>query len=248
MELKSLLLERSRKMWEEFIPHISVDCVVFGFDQSALKVLLLRLKDQDLWAIPGGYLKKDESLDVSASRILNERTGARNIYLEQFQVYGNLKRSEGFFEGYPDDLWHKQRFVSIGVYALVNYTDVSPVVDDFSDRCEWRDIHELPQLMMDHRQILDEALLTLRRQLNYKPIGYNLLSEKFTMPELQKLYEIILGRKLNRGNFYRKILRFGILEKLNESRKGGAHKAPDLYRFDQGKYQEALREGLQSEW
>lgn len=248
MNLKSQLIERSRKMWEEFIPHISVDCVVFGFDQSALKVLLLRLKDQPLWALPGGYVRRDESFTVSATRILKERTGAPDIFLEQFEVFGDLNRSEGFFEDYPDDLWHKQRFLSVGVYALVNFTDVTPVVDEFSDRCEWCDISELPEMMMDHRHILDEALLTLRRQLNYKPIGLNLLADKFTMPELQKLYEIILGKKLNRGNFYRKMLRFGILEKLNESRKGGAHKAPDLYSFNAVHYNEALKNGLQSEW
>jgi hypothetical protein len=102
--------------------------------------------------------------------------------------------------------------------------------------------------MMDHRSIFDKALLTLRKELNYKPIGFNLLPEKFTMPELQKLYEIILGKKLNRGNFFRKMLRYDILIKLDESRKGGAHKAPDLYKFDIEKYQTALKDGLKEGW
>jgi hypothetical protein len=102
--------------------------------------------------------------------------------------------------------------------------------------------------MMDHRAIFDKALITLRKQLNHKPIGYNLLPEKFTMPELQKLYEIILGKKLNRGNFYRKMLRYDILIKLHEIRKGGAHKAPDLYQFDIEKYQLALENGFSEGW
>ena len=102
--------------------------------------------------------------------------------------------------------------------------------------------------MMDHEDIFNAALLQLRRDLNYKPVGYNLLPEKFTMPELQKLYEIILDKKLNRGNFYRKMTRYAILEKLNETRKGGAHKAPDLYKFDEEKYKAALANGLQESW
>ena len=122
------------------------------------------------------------------------------------------------------------------------------VVDEISDACEWKSINELPDLMMDHRYIFDKALITPRKQLNHKPIGYNLLPEKFTMPELQKLYEIILGKKLNRGNFYRKMLRYDILIKLDEIRKGGAHKAPDLYQFDTEKYQLALKNGFSEGW
>ena len=248
MSLRDLLVDRSKTHWQENMPHLSIDSVVFGFDKSSLKVLLTKLKDHDLWGLPGGYVKKDEGLKAAAERILKERTGAENIYLQQFHTFGEPNRSEDFFTDYPDDLWHKQRFISIAYYALVNFSDVSPVTDEFSDSCQWCDISDIPNMMMDHRQILDKALVTLRKQINYKPIGYKLLDEKFTMPELQKLYEIILAKKLNRGNFYRKMLRFDILEKLNESRKGGAHKAPDLYRFDMEKYQSALRNGLQSEW
>jgi len=248
MELRQLLEEKSQQNYLIYLPNLSIDCVVFGFYNASLKVLAVRLKGQSLWGLPGGYIQKEEDVDSAANRILQERTGAANIYLQQFRVFGNLNRSEGFFEGYPDDLWHKQRYVSIGYYALVNFSEVNPVMDLFSDACEWLDVQDLPEFMMDHRLILDKALSALRKQLNYKPIGLSLLPEKFTMPELKKLYEIILGKTLNRGNFYRKILRFGILEKLNESRKGGAHKAPDLYRFDHIRYKEALKNGLQSEW
>lgn len=248
MELKKLIEETSEANYHNYLPHLSIDCVVFGFHQSSLKVLVLKLKDQPLWGLPGGYVRKEESLNDAATRILQERTGATDIYLQQFRIFGELNRSEGFFEEYDENLWHKQRFVSVGYYALVDFEKVTPIVDVFSDACQWKDVDDLPDFMMDHRYIIDKALVNLRKQINYKPIGLNLLPEKFTMPELQKLYEIILGKKLNRGNFYRKILRYDILEKLHESRKGGAHKAPDLYRFDEEKYRDALKNGLQSEW
>lgn len=248
MDVKKIIEEKSDEAWKIYLPQLSIDCVVFGFNDASLKVLITKIKDQHLWALPGGYVLKNESLIDAANRILFSRTGAENIFLQQFKVFGDLNRSEGFFEEYPDTVWNKQRFISIGYYALVDYSQVNLVIDEISDACEWKDINELPEFMMDHRAIFDKALLTLRKQLNHKPIGYNLLPQKFTMPELQKLYEIILGKKLNRGNFYRKMLRYDILLKLDESRKGGAHKAPDLYQFDLEKYQNALRDGLSEGW
>ncbi|KGO92266.1 NUDIX hydrolase [Flavobacterium subsaxonicum] len=248
MSLKKLLEKKSEVLWQENIPHISIDCAVFGFHESSLKVLLTKLKDQPLWSLPGGYMSKEEDLKEAAGRILNERTGAEDIYLQQFKVFAKVNRSEGFFEEFDNSLWHKQRFISIGFYALVAYTDVVPVVDEFSDGCEWVDINALPEMMMDHREIFDKALVTLRRQLNYKPIGDKLLPEEFTMPELQKLYEIILDKKLNRGNFYRKMIGYDILDKLDEPRKGGAHKAPNLYKFNAEKYTTALKNGLKEGW
>ncbi|WP_395063168.1 NUDIX domain-containing protein [Flavobacterium sp.] len=248
MEFRKIIEEKSATAWEIYIPNLSIDCVVFGFHDTTLKVLVTKIKDQNLWALPGGYVLKTENLRDGASRILYDRTGAKDIYLQQFRVFGDLNRSEDFFEGYPDTLWNKQRFISVGFYALVDFSQVNLVVDEISDACEWKSIDELSDFMMDHKSIFDKALLTLRKQLNHKPIGYSLLPEKFTMPELQKLYEIILGKKLNRGNFYRKMLRYDILEKLDEIRKGGAHKAPDLYKFDVKKYQVALKNGLNEGW
>jgi len=248
MDLKTLLRERSQEAWNTYMPGISIDCVVFGFHGGMLKVLLIKVKDQKLWGLPGGYIKKTENLKEAASRILKERTGAQNIYLQQFRVFGDLDRSEGFFEDYEDTLWHKQRFISVGFYALVDYSQVQLMLDDISNACEWVSIDALPEFMMDHQNIFDYALATLRRQLNYKPIGYNLLPEIFTMPELQKLYEIILDKKLNRGNFFRKMTGYDILEKLEESRKGGAHKSPNLYKFDLQKYETALKNGFKEGW
>lgn len=248
MEFKEILEKQSAESWKKYIPTLSIDCVVFSFHENVLQVLTLKMKDQDFWGLPGGYVKKEENVDDAAIRILKDRTGTENIYLQQFYTFGNLKRSESAFEDYDDSLWNKQRFVSIGYYALAEYSNVNLVVDEYSSACNWQSIESLPLFMMDHRVIFDKALLTLREQLNNHPIGYNLLPEKFTMPELQKLYEIILGKKLNRGNFYRKILRYDILTKLDESRKGGAHKAPDLYSFDLEKYNVALKEGLKGSW
>lgn len=248
MDFKKIIEEKSAEAWEKYIPNLSVDCVVFGFHDVTLKVLVTKLKDKNVWALPGGYVLKEDNLNEAANRILYQRTGAENIYLQQFKVFSDLNRSDGIFEDFADTLWNKQRFLSVGFYALVNFNHVNLVMDNISDACEWVSIEELPDFMMDHREIFDKALETLRRQLNHKPIGYNLLPEKFTMPELQKLYEIILGKKLNRGNFYRKMLRYDILEKLEESRKGGAHKAPDLYKFDVEKYQLALKNGLNEGW
>jgi hypothetical protein len=248
MDFKKIIEEKSDKAWGMYLPHLSIDCVVFGFHDATLKVLVVQMKENNLWALPGGYVLKTENIKEAASRILQQRTGAVNIYLQQFRVFSDLNRSEGFFESFDDTIWNKQRFLSIGFYALVDYSQVNLVVDEISDACEWKSIDELPELMMDHRAIFDKALITLRKQLNHKPIGYNLLPEKFTMPELQKLYEIILGKKLNRGNFYRKMLRYDILIKLDEIRKGGAHKAPDLYQFDVEKYQLALENGFSEGW
>ncbi|MBC7605887.1 MAG: NUDIX hydrolase [Burkholderiales bacterium] len=248
MEFKKIIEEKSEKAWGMYLPHLSIDCVVFGFHDATLKVLVVQMKENNLWALPGGYVLKTENIKEAASRILQQRTGAANIYLQQFRVFSDLNRSEGFFESFDDTIWNKQRFLSIGFYALVDYSKVNLIVDEISDACEWKSIDELPELMMDHRAIFDKALITLRKQLNHKPIGYNLLPEKFTMPELQKLYEIILGKKLNRGNFYRKMLRYDILIKLDEIRKGGAHKAPDLYQFDAEKYQLALQNGFSEGW
>ncbi|MBB5638203.1 ADP-ribose pyrophosphatase YjhB (NUDIX family) [Pedobacter cryoconitis] len=241
MELDQRIIEKSKWMWEKCLPHISVDSVVFGFHENQLKVLLVKTNSVQSWLLPGGYVLKNENLQDAAQRVLFERTGAERIYLQEFGVFGALNRSEEFFAAYQDDLWYKQRFISAGFYALVDYTEVNVTADEFSESCEWRSIDDLPELAMDHQLIYTNALTVLRQQLSYKPIGQNLLPERFTLPELQKLYETILGKPLNRGNFYRRIMRFDILVKHEDLRKGGAHKAPFLYSFDPLKYHESLQ-------
>lgn len=238
---------------EKYLRHISVDCIIFGFHENELKVLLLNALYAGQWALPGGFVLKDEHMDDSAKRILEERTGVHDVFLQQFHVFTAPDRStkkinQQFFKESTgtilEDSWMFDRFITIGYSALVDFTKVQPVADGFSTACEWHSIDKVPTLILDHRNILDKALEHLQLQLNYQPVGYNLLPEKFTMPELLKLYETILNRPLDRRNFQRKIISTGILKKLDETKKGVAHKAPFLYKFDLRKYKQALKGGM----
>jgi 8-oxo-dGTP diphosphatase len=238
---------------ENYLPHVSIDCVVFGFHEGLLKVLLLKVKNEGGWYLPGGFLLKPEPIEMAADRILKERTGLDEIFLQQFHVFGAPERSKEHFEMYKDLLpakenWFTNRFLTIGYYALVDFCDVNPTPDQFSAVCSWCDLNDLPALKLDHALILKTALDALRLQLNYQPIGYNLMPKEFTMPELQKLYETILDKKLDRRNFQRRMLGFGILNRLEKPRKGGAHKAPYLYSFDLENYKAALTEGFKGGW
>lgn len=249
MDSKQQIQNKSDEAKKIFIPHLSADPVIFGFENNELKVLLIKMNYREKWLLPGGYVMKDEDLDDAVVRILKNRAGITDAYLEQFHVFGKRDRSEFYFEDFDETLFHKQRFITIGYLALYNPSNTTLIVDEFSSNCEWMYLHELDtiDIGMDHRNIIDRALLTLRERLSIKPIGFNLLPDKFTLPELQKLYEAILGKELNRGNFYRKVKNMGILTKLDEKREGGAHKAPDLYSFDEEKYKKALEDGL-SNW
>lgn len=240
-----------------FLPSVSLDCVIFGFHENQLKVLLLKMKKSDHWALPGGFVFKDEDIEDAAIRVLQERTGLNDIFLQQFHVFGAAQRSDWNIHRkqykkigieMSDDNWLLKRFVTVGYYALVEFNNVNPTPDSSAEACEWWDLNEIDELFMDHKKILDKALDTLRLQLNHLPIGYNLLPHKFTMPELQKLYETILNKKLDRRNFQRRMTGFGILKRLKETRKGGAHRAPYLYSFDMRKYQKALKQGLYGGW
>ena len=236
-----------------YLDHISIDCVVFGFHEGQMKVLMLKSNNEDAWYLPGGFIMKQEPIETAANRILKVRTGIDEIFLKQFHVFGDPDRSKIHNEMYkdmlpPENNFFSRRFISIGYYALVDFFNVTPTPDPFSEICTWRDLNELPKFQLDHELIVQTAIDTLRLQLNYQPIGYNLMPKEFTMPELQKLYETILDKKLDRRNFQRRILGFGILNKLPQTRKGGAHKAPYLYSFDLENYQAALKEGLKSGW
>lgn len=234
---------------QTFLPHLSVDCVIFGFHEDKLKVLLLKWKGSGQWCLPGGFVKKDEPINDSANRILKERTGLQFIYLKQFHTFGEPERErkkEEFLnlQGATKKSWIMQRFITIGYYALVEFSKVNPEPDLLSEECKWCDIHKLPRLVYDHSTILATALETLRLSLNDYPVGFNLLPEKFTMPELQTLYETILDKPIDRRNFQKKMLALGLMDRLKERKTGGAHKAPYLYRFDKKKYEKAMKQGL----
>jgi ADP-ribose pyrophosphatase YjhB (NUDIX family) len=250
---KEELIEYCGDARQNYLPHISIDCVVFGFHEGVMKVLLLQTKKPDEYYLPGGFLFRDEPTDEAANRILKKRTGLDDIFLQQFHVFGDPERARQHVDMYKDMIpasenWFAMRFLTIGYYALVDFVNVSPSPDQFAESCVWCDLHDLPQLMIDHSAILQKALDTLRLHLNYEPIGYNLMPKEFTMPELQKLYEAILDKKLDRRNFQRRMLGFGIMNKSEKLRKGGAHKAPFLYSFDLDKYTAALTEGVKGGW
>lgn len=233
---------------EFYLSHLSVDCVIFGFHNNELKVLLLQWKDTNRWCLPGGFILREEHIDDAAIRILKDRTGLEKIFLKQFYAFGDPSRDRkkhGFKlpkEATKSWLW--ERFVTVGYWALVEFSKVIPTPDEFSAACEWWDVHNVPSLILDHNDIMVTALQSLRRELNDYPIGRDLLPSKFTMPELQRVYETILGKSLDRRNFQKKMLALDILERLKEIKKGGAHKAPYLYRFDPKKYERAMKEGL----
>jgi 8-oxo-dGTP diphosphatase len=249
MEYKKELQRLIAEFKTNYLSSVSIDLVIFGFHDGQLKVLLLRWKGTDDWCLPGGRILHEENLDEAAYRSLRERTGLSEIFLQQFHTFGDVMRYKNFSKqetllklGLPDEAQRElvTRDVSVGYYALVEFAEVTPTPDFFTEECRWWDVDQIPLLLFDHNDMITIALKTLRRQLSYQPIGYKLLPEKFTMPDLQQLYETILGQELDRRNFQKRMLGYNILERLEERKFGGAHKAPYLYRFDKEKYEKAL--------
>jgi ADP-ribose pyrophosphatase YjhB (NUDIX family) len=226
---------------KDYIPHLAYDSVIFGFNGTQLKILVLEYHNTNFFALPGGFVKRDENLDDAVKRGLRERTGLDNIYLEQFHTFGSLSRSEpkimrkilkeSDFD-LKENYWMFDRFISVAYYALINYDEVNPQPDELSDSINWYAIDELPPLMMDHQEIVEKALQVLRDNLERKLVGMKLLPPKFTMKQLQQVYEAILGEKLRRSSFQRKILALDILQRHEKLFQGKAHKAPFLYSFN----------------
>ena len=225
---------------EGFLKSIAIDAVIFGFHDDQLKVLLIEYKGTGLFALPGGFIKTEEDLNNAALRVVSERIGLEDIFLEQFYVFGDYSRYNpaqfkiimSANEAVPaDGHWLLKRFISIGYYALVDFTRAKPTPAAIFDSCDWYDLNNMPPLIQDHTFIVKKALNTLRSNLDHKVVGLNLLPHDFTMGDLQKLYETILGKKLLRPAFQRKILALGILERVAKKWTGGAHKAPYLYKF-----------------
>ncbi|WP_027302907.1 NUDIX hydrolase [Rudanella lutea] len=224
-----------KEVAEQCIRYLSIDGVIFGFHQNQLNVLLLRWKGTNEWCLPGGFIKKTESVDEAAERVMQERTGLNELFLQQFYVFGAVVRYD------QDAVWRKinlnvdadswsERTISIGYYALVEHSKVVPTPDFLTEECRWWPLDEVPGLLFDHNHIIEVATRALRRQLNDQPISH-LLPESFTIPELQRLHETILGHSLDARNFYKKMMASGMLERLSERRAGTPHKAPYLYRF-----------------
>lgn len=240
---------------ERYLRNVAVDNVIFGYHDKELKVLLQQPMIFDKWTVTGGYIEKNESIEQAADRIAFTRTGLKNLFLEQFRSFGSPDRSDGTLENaesmsnrsgieVPVDFFIFDRFISIGFYTLTEFSKVEPKKSTFDAECQWWPVNDLPPLMFDHRLIVNEALKTLRLHIAHYPVGYELLPEKFTLPEIHSLYETILGKTLDDRNFSKRLMTTGVIIKLNETRKIGAHRSPFLYKFDKEKYEEGLKSGV----
>ncbi len=197
---------------QQFLHHLSIDCVIFGYHERQLKVLLLKWKLSDKWSLPGGFIKLDETLEAAAARILTERTGLSQLFFQQFHTFGAPQRSVRTAADieHLENLEHRhcQRPLAVqknGLYRVLcggtEYSQVHPQPDYLSEECTWHDVNAIPQLVFDHNLIVAEALKALRMQIYLQPIGYNLLPKKFTLPEIHDLYETVLDKQLDRSKF-----------------------------------------------
>lgn len=214
---------------------LTVDCVVFGFDEGDLKLLLIQ---RDLapfagrWALPGGFVHVDESLDDAALRELREETGVSRVYLEQVYTFGRPDRDP------------RERVVSVAYYALVKLSLHRVKAATDARNAAWFDVSDLPRLAFDHEEIIPVALQRLKNKMRYEPIGFELLPPKFTLTQLQHLYEAILEAPLDKRNFRKKILATDLLIETGEIEKDVAHRAARLYCFDEAKYRQLRKKGF----
>ena len=222
--------------YDYFHPAVAVDCVVFGLDleEAELKVLLVRRKGdtfQGRWALPGGFIHEDESLEDAARRELKEESGLTNVYLEQLYTFGKPRRDP------------RERVISVAYFALVKSRGANLKADTDVSDAAWFPASKLPHVAFDHADILETALTRLKGKVRYQPVGFELLPPKFTLTELQRLYEIVLGRSLDKRNFRKKVLATDVLVPLGEKQQGVAHRAAQLYRFDPRAYARRSKTG-----
>jgi 8-oxo-dGTP diphosphatase len=219
-------------------PALTVDCVVFGLDQRDLKVLLIERALEPFagqWALPGGFVRIDETVEQAARRELQEETGLDKVYLEQLYTFGDLDRDP------------RERVVSVAYYALVRLAANTAQANTDARKAEWFALNRMPSLAFDHDRIFRVAYERLQNKVCYQPIGFELLPKKFTLSQLQQLYEIILGQELDKRNFRKKMLGMNVLVETDEYEQGVAHRAARLYRFHKTKYQELLKRGFHFE-
>lgn len=213
---------------------LAVDCIIFGFDGEALKILLVKRDfepEKGKWSLIGGFLKKDQDLDQAAIRILHHLTGLDDIYLEQFYAFSKVDRDPG------------ERTVSVAYYALIDIASHNEELIKL-DAAEWFSLKDAPDLIFDHNRMVELAVSRLKYRAKTEPIGFELLPDKFTMLQLQNLYESVLNEKLDKRNFTSKINALGILVKLDEKDMESSKKGSYLYQFDTDMYNEKLKEGF----
>lgn len=225
-------------------PALTVDCVVFGLedtDINTLKILLIRRASppfEDQWALPGGYVRvEDASLEDAARRELQEEAGVNlgGLFLEQLYTFGSKDRDP------------REWTASVVYYVLVNLDEYSLVAATDASEATWVSLNSLPALAFDHERIISKAVSRLRNKIRYEPIGFELLPRKFTLPQLQSLYETILGQKLDRRNFLRKLRKMDLLTELEETQAGVSHRPAKLYQFDEQKYEQLKQKGFNFE-
>ncbi|SFD12488.1 ADP-ribose pyrophosphatase YjhB, NUDIX family [Chitinophaga sp. CF118] len=213
---------------------VAVDCIILGFENGKLKLLIMQRKVDPMqgeWSLMGGFLQNEESVDEAAGRVLKQTTGLENIYMEQLACYGNVRRDTG------------ARVISMAYYALIRITEHDHFLAQ-QYAAHWLELHQIPELIFDHRQMIADALKKLRENAHFHPIGFELLPEKFTLSQLRSLYEEIYQHELDKRNFRKKILSMNILEKLEEKDKTTSKKGAYLYRFDKQQYEELRRRGF----
>ncbi len=206
--------------------HVAVDCIIFGFDMGELKLLIHKRNfepEKGRWSLFGGFLTEDESLEAAAYRILKELTGLEKVYMKELQTYGDIERDPA------------GRVISVAYYALIPAHRYS---EEYSKQygATWVSLKKLPTLIMDHNEMVEKGLRRLRRRASVEPIGFELLPKKFTIPQLQSLYEAIYQSHLDKRNFRKKIFSLNVLIKLNEKDKSTSRKGAFLYKFDKRKY------------
>lgn len=218
-------------------PAVATDCVIFGFDGININVLLIQRGIEPFkgrWALPGGFLKMDESADECARRELEEETSLKNAKMEQFHTFTDVNRDP------------RERVISIAYYALVRLSEVK--AGDDAAKAQWFAQEDIPSLAFDHEHILRTALNRLKERICFEPIGFDLLPDVFTMSELQNLYEAILGIKFDRRNFYNKMLKLGILAEAEPRPKNASRRTPSKYCFNREKYKELKQKGFKLEF
>jgi ADP-ribose pyrophosphatase YjhB (NUDIX family) len=220
---------------KETIDTLSIDCVIFGFRHTGLDVLLVKHGagiSKGRWALPGGWIRYNESVDDAASRLLTSLTGVSNIYLEQLRAFGEVNRYPG------------KRVITIAYYALINAENYSLSPGFTASDVRWVNIHHVPRLPYDHGLILKAGFDSLKHKVRHEPVGFNLLPRKFTLHEIQKLYEAILETQLDKPNFRRKLLNMNLLVPCDEKQRDVSHRAATFYRFDKKIYKQLTERGF----
>jgi len=215
---------------------VAVDCIIFGYDiiEKEIKLLLIKRSfepSKGKWSLAGGFVKADESLDEAASRILSNLTGLKDVFMEQSFTYGDIRRDRG------------ARVISTAYFALIKIQDIDNTLKD-KNGAHWRSVSEIPDLIFDHGTMVEKALVELQCQLKVKPVGFELLPEKFTLVQLQDLYEALYRKTIDKRNFRKKILSMNLLEKFDEKEKVTSRKGAFYYKFIPEKYESFRKNGF----